>query len=76
MMIIYGSAQCPDTRACLADLDARGTPYEFRDICDLPTLKEFLRFRDTEAAFAPVRAAGGIGIPLLIADDGSLHFDW
>ena len=43
MMIIYGSNQCPDTRACLADLDAKGTAYDFRDIGDLPILKEFLR---------------------------------
>lgn len=75
-MIIYGSKQCPDTMACRAELDARGTGYEFRDIGDLPTLKEFLHLRDTEAVFAPVRAAGGIGIPLLIADDGSLSFEW
>ena len=71
-MIIYGSKDCPDTMACRAALDAAGTAYDFRDIGELPVLKEFLKYRDNEAIFAPVRAAGGIGIPLIVGDNGSL----
>ena len=75
-MIIYGSKQCPDTVECLAALDARGVAYDFRDIGNLPILKEFLGYRDSEAAFDPVKAVGGIGIPLIIKDDGTMAFDW
>ena len=71
-MIIYGSKDCPDTMACLAALDAQGTAYDFRDIGELPVLKEFLHYRDSEDVFAPVRASGGIGIPLIVGDNGSL----
>ncbi|MBQ3466862.1 MAG: hypothetical protein IJH21_00880 [Oscillospiraceae bacterium] len=71
-MIIYGSKDCPDTMACLAALDAQGTAYDFRDIGELPVLKEFLHYCDSEAVFAPVRASGGIGIPLIVGDNGSL----
>ena len=31
-MIVYGSKQCPDTMACLAELSTAGTPYEFRNM--------------------------------------------
>ena len=75
-MIIYGTRQCPDTVACLEALDAKGCPYEFRNIENLSVLKEFLQFRDNDASFDPVKAAGGVGIPVIVRDDGSLSFDW
>ena len=75
-MTVYGTKQCPDTAACLAAFDAKGISYEFRSIENLPNLKEFLRYRDNEAVFEPVRAAGGVGIPLIVKDDNSLTFDW
>lgn len=74
-MIVYGSKQCPDTAACLKSLDLNGCPYDFRDIEKLPFLKEFLHYRDSSALFDAVRAAGGVGIPLIVKDDGSLSFD-
>lgn len=75
-MKVYGTKQCPDTTACLADLDRAGRAYEFRDITELPVLKEFLGFRDREPLFEEVRAKGGVGIPLIVKDDASLTFDW
>lgn len=74
-MIIYGTKQCPDTVACLAALDAKGCAYDFRNIEELPVLKEFLQYRDRAPEFDPVRVAGGVGIPLIIRDDGSLSFE-
>lgn len=69
-MIVYGSKQCPDTRECLSALSTAGMTYEFRDIADLPVLKEFLKYRDTISLFDQVRANGGVGIPFIIQDDG------
>lgn len=75
-MIIYGSRQCPDTMACLSTLDKSGTPYEFRNIADLPSLKEFLKYRDTLSLFDAVRAGGGVGIPFIVRDDWTFTFEW
>ena len=75
-MIVYGSKQCPDTQECLAALTKTGTPHEFRDIAELPVLKEFLQYRDTLPLFEEVRANGGIGIPLIVQDNGQFSFDW
>ena len=71
-MIIYGTTQCPDTMAFLQSCDVKGIPYEFRNISELPMLKEFLRYRDTSSLFDEVKARGGVGIPLVVKDDGSL----
>lgn len=76
IMIIYGTKQCPDTAECLRALDSKGTAYDFRNIENLPYLKEFLGFRDNKPLFESVREAGGVGIPLVITDDGSLALCW
>ncbi len=75
-MIVYGSKQCPDTMACLSALCAAGMPHEFRDIADLPALKEFLKYRDTVSLFDEVKANGGVGIPFLVQEDGKYSFEW
>ena len=75
-MLVYGSKQCPDTVACLAALHAAGTPYEFRNLAELSALKEFLKYRDTLSLFDPVKAKGGVGIPLLVREDGTFTFEW
>lgn len=75
-MTVLGTRQCPDTVACLAAFDLKGVTYDFRNIEELPVLKEFLHYRDSNAAFDAVKASGGVGIPLIINDDGSLTFDW
>ncbi len=64
-----------DGMSCCA-LSAAGTPHEFRDIADLPALKEFLKCRDTLSLFDPVKANGGVGIPFLVREDGAYTFEW
>ena len=75
-MIIYGTKQCPDTVACLAAFDMKGITYDFRNIEQLPILKEFLRYRDSDPVFDSVKATGGVGIPMIVKGDDSLTFDW
>lgn len=75
-MIVYGTIQCPDTVDCLAVFDSKGISYDFRNIEELPALKEFLHYRDSSAAFDDIKASGGVGIPLIVKDDGSLSFEW
>ena len=77
MLKIYGTLLCPDCVECLAAFDRAGIAYEFLEFeKDLSHLKDFLKLRDGSALFAPVREAGGIGIPCILGDDKIVTLDW
>lgn len=77
MLKIYGSMLCPDCVACRADLDKAGIAYEYLDFSEsLLNLKAFLKIRDGNPMFDEVRAAGSIGIPCIVKEDGSVTLDW
>lgn len=77
MLKIYGSMLCPDCVRCRKDLDGAGVTYEYRDFADsLKNLKEFLSIRDSSALFDEARARGGIGIPCIVREDGTVTLDW
>ena len=77
MLKIYGSMLCPDCVECRADLDKAGVQYEYLDFSEnLKALKEFLAIRDGNPLFDPVREKGGIGIPCIVREDGSITLDW
>lgn len=77
MLKIYGSMLCKDCVQCREDLDREGVAYEFLDFSDaLVNLKEFLKLRDENALFDDARRNGGIGIPCIVREDGSLTLDW
>ena len=76
MLKIYGSMQCPDCVQCRVDLDKAGVAYEYLDFSDsLLNLKEFLVLRENRL-FDEIRAAGKIGIPCIVKEDGSLTLNW
>ena len=77
MLTIYGSPLCPDCRECKENFDAHGIEYTMLDINEsLRNLKAFLALRDSLPVFDPVKAAGGIGIPALVQEDGIVSLDW
>ena len=77
MYRIYGSEMCPDCLACKKNFDAYGVEYEFIDILSsLRPLKEFLILRDKEPVFDRLKAIHDIGIPALIAEDGTVFTNW
>ncbi|MBR3358969.1 MAG: glutaredoxin [Solobacterium sp.] len=77
MIKVYGSPLCPDCVACKEGFDAEGTAYEFIDITgSMANLKEFLKLRDTNALYDSVKEAGGVGIPTLILEDGTITLDY
>ena len=77
MLKIYGSEQCPDCVNCKRDLDAAGVAYVYLNISEnLLFLKKFLKLRDENEKFADIRKSGKIGIPCIIAEDGSVCFEW
>ena len=77
MIKIYGSMLCKDCVQCRKDLDEAGASYEYLDFADnLQNLKDFLAIRDREPLFEEPRARGGIGIPCIVREDGSVTLDW
>ena len=77
MIKIYGSMLCKDCVQCRKDLDAAGVAYAYLDFAeDLQHLKDFLAIRDGNSLFDEVRNRGGIGIPCIVKEDGSITLDW
>lgn len=77
MLKIYGSMLCPDCVRCREDLDRAGVAYEYLDFSEnLKNLKEFLKLRDENDLFVEVKRNGGIGIPCIVKEDGTILLDW
>lgn len=77
MLKIYGSMLCKDCVQCRQELDAAQVPYVFLDFGEeLKHLKAFLAIRDGSGLFDEVRAEGGIGIPCIVREDGSVTLSW
>ena len=75
MLKVYGMRICPDTVECC---EARaGVEYEYLDFAEkTANLKVFLKLRDSSPLFDSVRQEGGIGIPCIQREDGSLTLTW
>ena len=77
MIKVYGMKICPDTVECCEALTRAGVEYEFLDFAEkTANLKAFLKLRDSSPLFDSVRQEGGIGIPCIQREDGSITFDW
>ena len=77
MLKIYGSPLCPDCVKCKAELEEAGVEFLYLDIGEkLLYLKQFLKIRDGNELFEPVRQRGQIGIPCIQREDGSITFEW
>lgn len=77
MLKVYGMKICPDTVECCEALTRAGVEYEFVDFAEkTANLKAFLKLRDSSPLFDSVRQEGGIGIPCIQREDGSITFDW
>ena len=77
MLKIYGSPMCPDCVVCKEQLEKAGVEFVYMSITDsLLLLKQFLKLRDSRAEFEPVKNRGQIGIPCVLAEDGSVSFTW
>lgn len=73
---VVGSHLCEDTRNALVILKEKSVEVEFFNLSeDLSALKKYLQYRETESMYEEVRKNGGIGIPLLVLEDGTKTFD-
>lgn len=79
MIKIYGTMICPDCEALKKRLMSECIPFEFCDFsAATQNLKDFLKIRDNHAndsLFDPVREAGGVGIPCIVLEDGTITLD-
>ena len=77
MLKVYGSKNCPDCVAAKEALDEDGVAYEFVEILEsLDNLHEYIVIRDkNDAVFEKVKKVEGLGIPMFVADDGSVSLN-
>lgn len=77
MIRFYGSPLCKDCVNLKLNCEKYGIEYEFNDInASLDTMRAFLKIRDTADEYAEIRGNNGIGIPVVVYDDGSITLDW
>ena len=77
MLKIYGSEQCPDCVVCKKELEEAGVPFLYMNISEnLLFLKKFLKLRDENELFEPIRKNGKIGIPCILRENGTVTFEW
>ena len=72
---LYGSKHwpgCPDVKEALLQ---KNIDFEYVEITDsMKNLKEFLKIRDKDDAFAIVKRTHSVGIPMLLID-GKVNFN-
>ena len=75
-MKVFGSEICSGCRAFKALMAERGLEVDFVEItASVANLREFLKLRDTNELFAPIREEGRIGIPVFVREDGTVTLD-
>lgn len=76
-VIMYGAPICGDCVAMKkALLECKDLQLIYRDITESTViLKDFLKIRDTDEMFDPIKEAGKIGIPLFVLEDGTRTFE-
>lgn len=74
---MYGAPICGDCVAAKEALQNLDTiELDYRNITEsTATLKEFLKYRDSEKMFDSIKAEGRIGIPFFLLEDGTKTFD-
>ena len=76
MVKIYGSPNCPNCVRAKALFEEKGLPFPYVNISgSMEELKEFLKLRDTEELFAPIKEQGLVGIPCFRLESGLLTHD-
>ena len=62
---------------CKEELEQAGVEFLYLNISEnLLFLKQFLKLREGNEVFDPIREKGQIGIPCILKEDGSVTFDW
>ena len=73
---VIGSHLCPDTVYALNKLVEAGVEMEFKNLsASLADLKAYLALRESSPLFDGPKAAGSLGIPCFVLEDGTLTLE-
>lgn len=74
MIKIYGMTGCPDCE--YVEEQVKGNAgFEVINVGEhIRNLKAFLRLRDKDKAFEPMKRLGAVGVPCFVLEDGSVTF--
>ena len=68
---LYGSPHCPQCPPVKEFLTENGIAFDYVDMTgSMLNLRDFLKYRDSSEAFAPVKARGAVGVPCIVINDG------
>lgn len=71
MIKIYGMSTCPDCSYLFDQIKGREAEFEYIEIGEhILKIKEFIHIRDNNEIFKDVAAAGGVGLPCFLFEDG------
>ena len=75
-LTLYGSHLCQDTLYAICKLKDRNVEIDFKNISvDFSALKDFMKIRESDPVYEPVKKNGGLGMPLMILEDGTKTLD-
>ncbi|WP_353093337.1 glutaredoxin domain-containing protein [Tissierella praeacuta] len=77
-IVVFGSKHCPDCGPAKEHLSSQNIKFLYLDISEgMLNLKRFLKYRDNYEEFKEIKAAGNIGIPCIVINDGEqIIFDY
>lgn len=76
MIKIYGLSTCPYCDYIYEQVKDRKDEFEYINIgAHVNNLKQFMHLRDTDPVFDHCKAAGDIGIPAFVFEDGRVSVD-
>ena len=71
----FYSSLCPDTPAFAAALQQLAIAHDAFDIhASMKNLKDFIKLRESNAAFAGKIGTRSLGVPVLVDDNGDIFF--
>lgn len=77
-IIVFGSKYWPDCEPAKEYLSENNIKHAYLDISEgMFNLKKFLNYRDNYSEFDEIKAAGAIGLPCIVVNDGEeIIFDY
>ena len=74
---IFVHHQCPHCAGVIKQFNTDPSQFDgavLLDVTDIRNLKQFLIYRDELDGYAPIRAAGKIGVPSKVIDGAEVEF--
>ncbi len=70
-VLVFGNRHWPDCGPAKEFLSENGIDFVYLDITDnMINLKRFLKLRDEKPEFKEIKAAGRVGLPCIVINDG------